>query len=92
MAQWKQTSERTTETLECHEILCDTNLIALTKLGETRYTVRWYDSGNLDLKKSFDAKNLEDAKAYAISAVKEILHYRATYWAKKEAAFDASLL
>ena len=92
MIQWKKVSEATTDKLECYEMLCDTNLIALTVLSPTRYTVRWYDSGNLDLKKSFDAKDLEEAKAYAISAVKEILHYRSTYWAKKEAAFDASLL
>ena len=91
MITWRQTSEESPEKFECHEVLCDTNLIVLTKLSETRYTVRWYDSGNLDLKKSFDATDLEDAKNYAISAVREILNYRMSYWKKKLTAFDNCL-
>jgi hypothetical protein len=91
MITWRKVSENTTSTFECHEVLCDTNLITLTVLGETRYTVRWYRNGDLDLKKSFDATDLEDAKAYAISAVKEILNYRSSYWKKLEDKFNACL-
>lgn len=91
MVTWRQTSENTADKFECHETLCDVHLIVLTVLSPTRYTVRWYNEGNLDLKKSFDAKDLEDAKEYAISAVKEILHYRASYWKKIEDKFNACL-
>ena len=52
----------------------------VTKIGEKRYTVRWYQREITDIKVHIDAEDFEEAKKTAIVIVQNTLNSRAGYW------------
>lgn len=54
--------------------------IAESKIGETRYTVRWYYKGMTDIKEYITASDWDEAKTLAIASVKNYIKQRADYW------------
>ena len=62
--------------------------IAVSKIGETRYTVRWYYKGMTNIKEHIDAKDWEEAKASAISIIRNYFHRQATYWRDMKIGFN----
>ena len=54
--------------------------LSVAKIGDKRYTVRWYDRDITDIKVHIDAENFEDAKEQAIKIVRNTLTKRANYW------------
>lgn len=54
--------------------------IAVSKIGDTVYTVRWYYGHMIELTEHIEAKDWDEAKASALSIVKDYLAQQAAYW------------
>ena len=61
--------------------------LSVAKIGEKRYTIRWYDREITDIKTHIDAENFEEAKKIAITIVQNTLNRRANYWASMAEGF-----
>lgn len=56
--------------------------IVVTKVKETRYTIQWYHGDRVDYKEVFEAKDWNEAKAYAISLVRDYIMQQVEYWTR----------
>ena len=61
--------------------------IAVSKIGEDCYTVWWYHNGLTDIKHSIKAKDWDEAKASAISVVRDYINRQALYWRDMKISF-----
>ena len=63
--------------------------IGVIKLSDisSSYTVRWYYKDMTEIKEHIDAKGWDEAKAYAISNVKNDISQHAAYWRDMKIGF-----
>lgn len=61
--------------------------LSVSKLGEYRYTVRWYYKGMTEIKEHIDAQNWDEAKYSAISIVSGYFDRQAKYWRDMKIGF-----
>lgn len=90
MVEWKYKDYRP-QGFECWEADWGTYgqyQIAVSKIGESRYTVRWYYKGMTDIKEHIDAMDWDEAKVAAISIVKDYYSQRAAYWRDMKIGFN----
>lgn len=87
MAEWIS-REKTLNTFEYHETKYKGHIISLTRLGDTRYNLRWYRGVILEIKEPFDAATLDEAKTYAITTVRNYISTKAFYWQNRLEEFN----
>ena len=56
--------------------------IVVTKVKEPRYTIQWYHGDLVDYKEVFEAKDWDEAKAYAVSLVRDYIMQQVEYWTR----------
>ena len=61
--------------------------LSVSKIGEYRYTVRWYYKGMTEIKEHIDAQSFDEAKSSAISIIKNYFDRQATYWRDMKIGF-----
>lgn len=61
--------------------------IAVSKIGETRYTVRWYYKGMTEIKEYITASDWDEAKASAVSIVYDYIDRQVNYWQDLQTRF-----
>ena len=87
MMEWKYHDYRP-EGFECWDAAWGKSYsLSVSKIGECRYTVRWYYKGMTEIKEHIDAQNFEEAKASAISIVKNYFDRQAKYWRDMKIGF-----
>lgn len=63
--------------------------IAVSKIGDTRYTVRWYYKGMTSLKEHIDAKDWDEAKTKAVAIISNNIKKHIEYWQERRRSFDS---
>ncbi len=61
--------------------------LTVYRIGENRYSIGWYYKGIRSIKTYIDANNWDEAKASAITYVKNYFHQMATYWRDMKIGF-----
>ena len=52
------------------------------------YILQWQRNGRIEAQKSFEAKNFDEAKSYAIGLVKDYIAEKAMYWRDVKIGFS----
>ncbi len=89
MPKWKTVSSYKNDTCDSHRLTYKEHIIQVleTKQPDT-YVLQWYRGTSLEVQKPFTAATLEEAKAYAIAAIKNYLAERAAYWRDAKIGFS----
>ena len=81
MLQWKTTKSYQNDVCDRHQMTYKEHIIRVVETGQTGdYILQWYRGASLEVQKPFSAATLDEAKAYAIAAIKNYLSERAAYW------------
>ncbi|MBQ8806447.1 MAG: hypothetical protein IJZ68_08340 [Bacteroidaceae bacterium] len=81
MLQWKTTKSYKNDVCDSHQITYKEHVIRVCETERhTHYVLQWYRGATLEVQKPFDASSLDEAKAYALAAVKNYIAEKAMYW------------
>ena len=88
MVEWKFTAKGPDSSFDYYETIHRSHRISVSKIGDNRYIMYWWNGQSLSIKHSFDAADWDEAKAYAIAMIKDDISQRAKYWRDLKIGFN----
>lgn len=88
MLKWETIASYKNDTCNSHRLHYKEHIIQVleTKQPDT-YILQWYRGASLEVQKPFTASTVDEAKAYAVAAIKNYLAERAAYWRDAKIGF-----